>query len=123
MIFENTGKKSWTELDDNTKGLLLLAWHKGLQIQYWDADDNEWNDESHIEDCTFNPFLDGEQYAFRIKPEPVKEVQWCNDYEHGFNGWWHKSRELANANANENRIAVIRREIVDGVVSYYKEDV
>ena len=26
MIFENTGKKSWNELDDNTKGLLMLAY-------------------------------------------------------------------------------------------------
>ena len=122
MIFENTGKKSWNELDDATKGLLLLAWYNGLQIQYWVADDNEWNDESHIEDCTFNPFLDGEQYAYRIKPEPVKQVHWCNDYEEE-PFYWYDSRESADKGANENRIAVIRREIVDGVVNYYREDV
>ena len=125
MTFENTGKKSWNELDDNTKGLLLLAWHNGLQIQYWDADDNEWNDESHIEDCTFNfnPFLDGAQAAFRIKPEPVKQVHWCNDYGDGPSMRWSASRKDAEKAYEKGRIAVIRREIVDGVVSYYKEDV
>jgi len=122
MIFENTGKKSWTELDDNTKGLLLLAWHKGLQIQYWDVDDNEWNDQPHIKDCTHSPFFYSEHYAFRIKPEPVKEVRWMNDYKDGTFGWY-ASRKVADAGAGKNRIAVIRREIMDGVVSYYKEDV
>ena len=122
MIFENTGKKSWNELDDNTKGLLLLAWHKGLQIQYWDVDHKEWNDEPHIKDCTYNPFWDGAQNAFRIKPEHGKEVHWCNDYEEE-PFYWYDSREDADKEANEYRIAVIRREIVDGVVSYFKEDV
>jgi len=123
MQFLNEDKRSWDNLTDEEQGLLLFAWHKGLQIQYWDLDDKEWNNEAHIEDCTCNPFFDGQEDAFRIKPEPVKQVHWCSDYEYGFNGWWHKSRELADTNANEKRIAVIRREIVDGVVSYYKEDV
>ena len=122
MIFENTGKKSWNELDDNTKGILLLAWHNGLQIQYWDVDHKEWNDEPHIKDCAYNPFWDGAQAAFRIKPEPVKQVHWCNDYKHD-TFWWYPSREEADKGAGVNRIAVIRREIVDGVVGYFKEDV
>ena len=123
MIFENTGKKSWNELDDNTKGILLLAWHNGLQIQYWDVDHKEWNDEPHIKDCTYNPFWDGAQNAFRIKPEPVKQVHWCNDYTYAHVTWWVPSRKAADAEAGKKRIAVIRREIVDGVVSYFKEDV
>jgi hypothetical protein len=123
MQFLNEDKRRFSDLTDEEKGLLLLAWHKGLQIQYWVADDNEWNDESHIEDCTFNPFLDGEQYAYRIKPEPVKQVHWCNDYEDGPVDVWHYSRAAADWGAGESRIAVIRREIVDGVVSYYREDV
>ena len=122
MIFENTGKKRWNELDDNTKGMLLLAWHNGLQIQYWSQEDNEWNNEEHIDDCAYNPFIGYNQYAFRIKPEPVKQVRWGNDYE-DWPPWWYTSRETADKEAGEKRIAVIRREIVDGVVSYYKENV
>ena len=122
MIFENTGKKRWNELDDNTKGILLLAYYEGKTIQEWfdgegsgEYDWYDWNDDHEHPEWV--------RGIWRIKPEPVKQVQWCNDYEHGLNGWWHKSRELANTNANEKRIAIIRREIVDGVVSYYKEDV
>ena len=123
MIFENTGKKRWNELDDNTKGILLLAWHNGLQIQYWSQEDNEWNNEECIEDCAYNPFIGYNQYAFRIKPESVKYVRWCNDYEYRPIAKWHNSREAADEEASDDRIAVIRREIVDGVVSYFREAV
>lgn len=122
MIFENTGKKSWNELDDNTKGLLLLAWHNGLQIQYWAKEDEEWSNEAHIEDCAYSPFFVREQYAFRIKPEPIKQVRWRNDYAAAASSWY-ASREAADEGAADGRIAVIRREIVNGVISYYKEDV
>jgi hypothetical protein len=122
MIFENTGKKSWNELDDNTKGLLLLAWHNGLQIQYWDGDDNEWYNEPHIEDCTYNLFY-GAQAAFRIKPEPVKQVHWMNDFGEEGGSMWHDNRDDLIGSRIEEPIAVIRREIVDGVISYYKEGV
>ena len=123
MEFLNEDKRIWDDLTDDEKGKLLLAWHKGLQIQYWDTGDAEWNDESHIEDCTFNPFFVYGQYAFRIKPEPVKEVHWCNDYgDETSNRWW-PSRVMADDGAYGNRIALIRREIVDGVVNYYREDV
>ncbi len=122
MKFLNSDKRIWDALKDEEQGLLLLAWHKGLQIQYWDVDHKEWNDEPHIKDCTYNPFWDGAQNAFRIKPEPMNPVRWCNDYKDG-SVVWHQSREAADRTALANRIAVIRREIVDGVVSYFKEDV
>lgn len=119
MIFENTGKKSWNELDDNTKGLLLLAWHNGLTLQEWWPNENEWVDFS---------FTDGHYPQWnigiwRIKPEPEKQVRWCNDYEDSPPVLWRSSRKEADSKAYYKRIAVIRREIVDGVVSYYKEDV
>ena len=60
---------------------------------------------------------------WRIKPEPVKQVRWGNDYEDKPPFWWYLARASADKAACKNRIAVIRREIVDGVVSYYKEDV
>jgi hypothetical protein len=119
MIFENTGKKSWNELDDNMKGLLLLAWNNGLTLQEWWANENEWEDFSLDDDGYYPEWNIG---IWRIKPEPVKQVHWCNDYKNGPFGWY-ASREVADTMADENRIAVIRREIVDGVISYYMEDV
>ena len=123
MQFLNEDQRIWDNLTDEEQGLLLLAWHKGLQIQYWDVDHKEWNNESHIEDCTYNPFYLSGHYAFRIKLEPVKEVHWCNDYKDDRVYWWYASREAADKGATAKRLAVIRREIVGGVVSYFKEDV
>lgn len=123
MEFLNEDKRIWDALTDKEQGLLLLAWHKGLQIQYWSTDDNEWSLEARIKDYAYSPFIGYGHFAFRIKPEPVKQVHWCNDYQDAPPFWWHPSRAEADKWANEYRIAVIRREIVDGVVSYYKEDV
>jgi hypothetical protein len=126
MIFENTGKKSWNELDDNTKGLLLLAYYEGKTIQEWCEDEGngeyDWYD--WYDDYLHPEWADG---IWRIKPEPVKQVHWMNDYTPpklvlSFDRWL-PSRAMADNAAYENRIAVIRREIVDGVASYYKEDV
>ena len=119
MIFENTGKKSWNELDDNTKGLLMLAYYEGKTIQEWWANENEWEDFSLDTDGYYPEWNLG---IWRIKHEPVKQVHWCNDYKDG-RAVWCLSRETVDITATENRIAVIRREIMDGVVSYYKEDV
>jgi hypothetical protein len=52
----------------------------------------------------------------------VKEVRWRNDYAAAASSWY-ASREAADEGAADGRIAVIRREIVNGVISYYKEDV
>ena len=123
MIFENTGKKSWNELDDNTKGLLMLAYYEGKTIQEWWDNENEWEDWHDFDynsDYCYPPKW--QHGIWRIKPEHGKEVHWCNDYEEE-PFYWYDSREDADKEANEYRIAVIRREIVDGVVSYYKEDV
>ena len=123
MEFLNEDKRIWDGLTDDEKGLLLLAWHKGLQIQYWATYDKEWHDEAHIEDCAYNPFWGGAQKAFRIKPEPMKQVHWANDYTYAHVTWWVPSRKSADRTALANRISVIRREIVGGVVNYYREDV
>ena len=119
MIFENTGKKSWNELDDTTKGLLMLAYYEGKTIQEWWDNENEWEDFSLDTDGYYPEWNLG---IWRIKPEPVKQVHWGNDYEHGTFGWY-ASREVADTTADPKRIAVIRREIVDGVINYYREDV
>ena len=123
MEFLNEDKRIWDALTDKEQGLLLLAWHKGLQIQYLDTEDDEWSLEARIKDCAYNPFLGYGHLAFRIKPEPVKQVHWCNDYAYEPSGWRYPSREEADSAAYSHRIAVIRREIVDGVISYFKEDV
>lgn len=121
MIFENTGKKSWNELDDNTKGILLLAYYEGKEIQEWwdDEKGQEWED---VEKNCYDP-PEWEYGIWRIKPEPVKEVSWMNDFGEEGGSMWHDNRDDLIGSRIEEPIAVIRREIVDGVVSYYKEDV
>ncbi len=54
---------------------------------------------------------------------PQKRVHWANDYE-DFRGDWYDSREEANNVARDDRIAVIRREWVEGQPpQYFTEDV
>ena len=121
MQFLNEDKRSWKDLTDEEKGKLLLAFHEGKDIQEWcegegngEYDWYNWNDDDQHPEWVHG--------IWRIKPEPVKQVHWCNDYKDG-RAVWHRSREAADRKADGNRIAIIRREIVDGVVSYYKEDV
>lgn len=53
--------KTWGEMSDAEKGELLLAWQRGGQLQYWDADNGEW------ESTDVHPF-EFEADAYRIKP-------------------------------------------------------
>ena len=55
--------KTWGEMTDEEKGALLLAWQRGEQLQYWDADNAVW------ESTDIHPF-EFEADAYRIKPEP-----------------------------------------------------
>jgi hypothetical protein len=123
MEFLNADKRIWDALTDKEQGLLLLAWHNGLQIQYWDTDDNEWSFQARIKDCAYSPFFGYGHSAFRIKPEPVKQVHWMDDFGEECGSMWHDNRDDLIGSRIEKPMAVIRREIVDGVVSYYKEDV
>ena len=121
MQFLNEDKRSWKDLTDEEKGKLLLAFHEGKVIQELVGENeggNRWYD--FYDNCDHPAWVHG---IWRIKPAPVKKVLWGNDYEDDPTSWWHPSREEANKMADVNRIAVIRREIVDGVVSYYREDV
>lgn len=123
MEFLNGDKRIWNDLTDDEKGRLLVAFHYGKIIEVWDGE--TWRPTRKKGEWV-SPFEEF-RYIFRIKPEPVKQVQWCNDYKDG-RAVWHHSREAADRTdlmrfGSVNRIAVIRREIVDGVVSYYKEDV
>lgn len=58
--------KTWGEMTDSEKGALLLAWQRGVQLQYWDHDNQEW------EDTDIHPF-EFEADAYRIKPEHKRE--------------------------------------------------
>jgi len=54
---------------------------------------------------------------------PKKQVHWANDYEY-IRGDWYDSREDANNVARDDRIAVIRREWVEGQLpQYFTEEV
>ena len=121
MQFLNEDKRIWDKLTDEEKGKLLVAFYEGKVVQEWceDEGNGEYDWYGWYDDCLHPEWADG---IWRIKPEPVKEVRWMNDYKDGTFGWY-ASRKVADAGAGKNRIAVIRREIMDGVVSYYKEDV
>ena len=123
MEFLNEDKRSWSALTDDEKGKLLLAFHEGKVIQEWGEDEDEGGHYWYDVECghCYPPlWVHG---IWRIKPEPVKEVGWMNDYGHEVSSRWWSSRAMADDVVHGNRIAVIRREIVDGVVSYYREDV
>ena len=70
MLFENANKNSWNELDDATKGLILLAYHEGKIIQEWWPNANAWEDFSLDTDGYYPEWNLG---IWRIKPEPVKQ--------------------------------------------------
>jgi hypothetical protein len=52
------------------------------------------------------------------KGAPKKQVHWANDYGYSFQNWW-STREDADDNAGSARIAVIRREWVEGQLPQY----
>ena len=55
---------------------------------------------------------------------PKKQVHWANDYSVGSGAFWYDTRAEANDNAADDRIAVIRREWVEGQLpQYFAEDV
>ena len=118
MEFLNADKRIWNDLTDDEKGRLLVAFHYGKIIEVWDGE--TWRPTRKKGEWV-SPFEEF-RYIFRIKPEPVKQVHWCNDYKDGTFGWYAARKDAEKAH-EKGRIAVIRREIVDGVVSYYKEDV
>ena len=54
---------------------------------------------------------------------PQKHVHWKNDYGYGFQNWW-STRNDADIYARNGRIAVIRREWVEGQLpQYFAEEV
>ena len=54
---------------------------------------------------------------------PPKQVHWANNYGYSFQNWW-PTREAADENAAGARIAVIRREWVEGQPpQYFTEEV
>ncbi len=51
---------------------------------------------------------------------PKKQVHWANDYgDNVFGGYWYRTRTDADALAADDRIAVIRREWVEGQPPQY----
>ena len=55
---------------------------------------------------------------------PQKQVRWANDYGAGCGVWWYRTRTDADALAADYRIAVIRREWVEGQLpQYFTEEV
>jgi hypothetical protein len=56
--------------------------------------------------------------------KPPKQVQWANDYGKNRGNIWYDTRAEANDNAAGDRIAVVRREWVEGLPpQYFTEEV
>ena len=72
----------------------------------------EWSDDIIHEDL------------FDIVPEPQNQVRWANDYEENPGYFWVGCRKDADLSARDDRIAVIRREWVEGQPpQYFTEEV
>jgi hypothetical protein len=70
-------------------------------------------------------YFEGAEDRSDLHDLPKKQVRWANDY-HGFNGWsgWFETREEADDSAARHRIAVIRREWIEGQLpQYFVEEV
>jgi hypothetical protein len=57
---------TWAEMTPEEKGALLLARHEGKVIEYW-QEPVGWLDVTTV--CSWS-----DQYAYRVRPEPVREV-------------------------------------------------
>ena len=80
--------------------------------QCWSVD-GAWND-IHTSDYDL----------FDIVPSPKKQVHWANNYYGISFGHWWSTREIADENEGNNRIAVIRREWIEGQLpQYFTEEV
>lgn len=82
-------------------------------IECWDSDGTSYWKHSGIE--RYNNLHD----------IPKKQVHWANDYGVGScAGYWHDTRSGADNSALYTRIAVIRREIIEGQPpQYFTEEV
>jgi hypothetical protein len=71
--------------------------------------------------------IDGGESArdlFDIVPEPQKQVRWANDYKWLTEPNWWRTRSQADTYADKDRVAVIRREWVEGQLpQYFAEEV
>ena len=64
-------------------------------------------------------FIDGQTLDQDLHDIPKKQVHWANDYNGSASGGWWLSRKEADLAAQVGRIAVIRREWVEGELPKY----
>ena len=60
--------------------------------------------------------------VYRAKPKPVVTSTWQNIYPDGVNHSLHKSRTYADRVGSTLRIAILRRDTVNGVTTAHLED-
>lgn len=78
-----------------------LAEGKTIQTSAWGG----WRDLS-------DPKFSDPPETYRIKPETKRWSEWQNQYaESLFGSWWRTSREEADATAQHDCIAVLRRDL------------
>ena len=100
--------------------ITLLAIGLG-EYPYTGQDGNgDWY--SYGEDGSF--YADGSQSRDDLHDIPKKRVHWANDYKHISSVNWRDSREAVDGVPDAGRIAVIRREWVEGELpQYFAEEV
>lgn len=82
----------------------------GISANKWTSDGSYFSYSEPSEDDLHDP--------------PKKQVHWANDYEDALGPCWYDSRLLVNRCPEPNRIAVIRREWIEGQPpQYFTEEV
>ncbi len=100
--------------------ITLLARGKGQYPLTGQDCNGDWH--TYAEDGSF--YADGSKSKDDLHDIPKKQVHWANDYEGCPGLCWEKSREDADNSAPKRRLAVIRREWVEGELpEYFVEEV
>lgn len=99
--------------------ITLIA--RGIGLHPYAGQDGNGDWSSYGEDGSF--YADGSQSKDDLHDIPQKQVHWANDYGTESGDWW-SSREWADRTTDADRIAVIRREFVEGELpQYFVEEV
>lgn len=110
MTFDpTTNRVQWCLLTDEEQAA-LKAWPHGWKLHngFWYSDDNpSWRS----------------RIVYQGKPAPVVTSVWQNIYVCEVGHTKYKSRRVADENAPQGRIAVLRRDTVNGVTTAHLEDV
>jgi hypothetical protein len=118
MWFEMVSKAEpvvWKDMSDAEKGKLLLAHHNGLAIEYYV---DGWAVDNEFDPAEFSDI------AYRVaEVKPVVTSVWFNVYPYGPSRADNSTRKSADENCSPHRIAVMRIDTCNGVLTAHLEDI